>query len=511
MANSKAVSVQPFFGGFVLETLTIGMYGESRNAIREYVQNSFDAIQRARELGLLTRKDGKIEVTLTADGSGLSIRDNGVGISAKSAVDTLTSVGASKKDYRTNAGFRGIGRLAGIVFSDEITFTTKVRGEPEQTVVVYDGRKLREAMAPGVGGSRSAEELLTECVTATIVDSAEPNSHFFEVKLRGLVEAPPECTDFNKMKAFLCQVAPLPYSTDFPFKEKILAAAAKTQISIDDVNLWLRDGDKRPSQIFRPYAADYLIESGRVKLEDVDIFAPESAHWWAWIGKKKESGSYKDPLVRGLRVRLRNIQVDGTDIMRDVFQKHAASYTRFQDWFIGEIFADPRFLVPNARRDGFEENTAWKTMREELSGVAQTLGRQSYDVSNDAQLTVASLEKNLKDAQKKITKLRKAGFKDVDDVISLTEKITSHAKRIAIASQEADLPTIAKLQAINSELGDIKRECLSKIGADPSPPDLEQIQTAAREELIRELIGVFEQQLSTRCAGEVLGILRGYL
>ena len=35
--NETPVAVHPFFGGFVLETLTIGMYGESRNAIREYI------------------------------------------------------------------------------------------------------------------------------------------------------------------------------------------------------------------------------------------------------------------------------------------------------------------------------------------------------------------------------------------------------------------------------------------------------------------------------------------
>ena len=35
MANKQTpVAFEPFFGGFVLETLTIGMYGEARNAIR---------------------------------------------------------------------------------------------------------------------------------------------------------------------------------------------------------------------------------------------------------------------------------------------------------------------------------------------------------------------------------------------------------------------------------------------------------------------------------------------
>ena len=43
MADAKPLKIQPYFGGFVLETLTVGMYGESRNAIREYIQNGFDS------------------------------------------------------------------------------------------------------------------------------------------------------------------------------------------------------------------------------------------------------------------------------------------------------------------------------------------------------------------------------------------------------------------------------------------------------------------------------------
>ena len=132
MPNSQTpVAFEPFFGGFVLETLTIGMYGEARNAIREYIQNGFDSVQRAIELEILRAGSGLIEIELASDLNSLLIRDNGAGLPAKSAATVLTRVGASGKSHRKNAGFRGIGRLAGIVFSDTVTFTTKVRGERE--------------------------------------------------------------------------------------------------------------------------------------------------------------------------------------------------------------------------------------------------------------------------------------------------------------------------------------------------------------------------------------------
>lgn len=77
MSESRALEVKPYFGGFVLETLTVGMYGESKNALREYVQNGFDSIQDAIGDRLIEPGAGLIKIMYDADGQGLRIRDNG--------------------------------------------------------------------------------------------------------------------------------------------------------------------------------------------------------------------------------------------------------------------------------------------------------------------------------------------------------------------------------------------------------------------------------------------------
>ena len=123
------VAFKPHFGAFVLETLTFGMYGDSRSALREYIQNSFDSLQQAVTDGLVKPEDTRVEITLDEDLQGLTIRDNGVGLRTENAVSVLASIGSSNKDYRRNAGFRGIGRLAGVVFCDQLTFATKAAGE----------------------------------------------------------------------------------------------------------------------------------------------------------------------------------------------------------------------------------------------------------------------------------------------------------------------------------------------------------------------------------------------
>lgn len=55
MGKSNAT---PYIGSYVLETLTTGMYGQSENALREYVQNSFDSIRQAVRLGMILKEEG---------------------------------------------------------------------------------------------------------------------------------------------------------------------------------------------------------------------------------------------------------------------------------------------------------------------------------------------------------------------------------------------------------------------------------------------------------------------
>ena len=141
----RDVPFEPFFGGFVLETLTIGMYEERRNAIREYVQNGFDSIQRAiAKLHQLKPGEGLIRIIYDDDGDGVRIRDNGAGLPSATAVQTLTSIGASAKNFSSDAGFRGIGRLAGIALCDTLTSTTKGAGEAVQTQLAFDAKAMRD-------------------------------------------------------------------------------------------------------------------------------------------------------------------------------------------------------------------------------------------------------------------------------------------------------------------------------------------------------------------------------
>ena len=128
----------PKIGAFVLETLTTGMYTNPLDSVREYIQNASDGIFSAENFKVLEPNTGLIEVNLDSEARTLTIRDNGTGVASADAVSKLIDVGMSSKIYGEEAGFRGIGRLAGIAYCKRLQFITSSKYEDEKTVITFD-------------------------------------------------------------------------------------------------------------------------------------------------------------------------------------------------------------------------------------------------------------------------------------------------------------------------------------------------------------------------------------
>jgi len=483
------------------------MYGESRNAIREYIQNGFDSIQRAVSDELLAPDEGLIRIHLDRDRKSLTIRDNGTGIAAKQATSVLTRIGASTKDHRKTAGFRGIGRLAGIVFSDKVTFETKAQGERTVTTVVFNAKKMRKEMAPTRASGQSATDLMADTVNAYSTKSRRLDDHYLEVRLEGLRNAPPECHSITAMTDFVSQIAPVPYAVEFPFSDRLHDAADEADIPIEQVRISAREGRKKAVAITKPYSNSHRVGSKMASIDDCEIVDSPTGNWWGWVGKKSVSGAYSDTRVAGLRVRVRNIQIDAADLFREVFRKSAVSHARFQDYFVGEIFVRPGVLVPNARRDNFEEDPDWRKFSKELLPIAKRLSAEAYQISKQGQLAVDTLEAHVTDMKKRFTQLRKSNFANVDRAIAFSKSITTIQRRVAKALLDSTVEAAGQLNVLGSELADMKRESLSSLGASVPTLDREKLEQEAREEMLDEVLALLEDNLTPTCFTEAREIL----
>ena len=140
--------VSATIGAFVLESLTVGMYNDASDVLRAYIQNSMDSLNEAVATNLISEQEKEIKFKLSNEENSISIVDNGAGIPVKIAPQILLSIGRSEKSFGKNTGFRGIGRLAGIGFCDELTFETSAKDNQQMCRVSFNCKNIRASFDP---------------------------------------------------------------------------------------------------------------------------------------------------------------------------------------------------------------------------------------------------------------------------------------------------------------------------------------------------------------------------
>ncbi|MBO9707145.1 MAG: ATP-binding protein [Caulobacter sp.] len=354
-------------GSYSLETLTTGMYENPLHCIREYIQNAYDAIRAARGHGL-SDVGGLVTVSIsgTAARPTLSVKDDGTGIPEAEAVRTLVSIGASKKRPNINAGFRGIGRLAGVAYCTTLRFTTSAQGESIATVVEFDCGRMRGFMRPGAD-VLDVREVLRACVkTGTI--PADPTKHFTEVEMIGLIGVGLEFVEIERLVPYLRQVSPVDFSDRFTPAPRIRAFTESLGHPIGTVEVETRYKKER-TQILKAYDNSTPISGGKAStIHDVELITSPDKGWHGWIGLSNFKGELTDDTVAGVRFRLKNIQVGGSEIIEELGSELTVGGTegRLQRWAVGEVFITEPSVVPNARRDGFEDSPAWRAIKKDI-------------------------------------------------------------------------------------------------------------------------------------------------
>jgi len=121
---------QILVGKDILELLSSSMYVDPMTIYREYVQNAVDAIDEGRRQGLLAPGEaGHVQVDLDSPTRTIRLRDNGTGIAWTAFEAQLTAFGGSAKRGTDARGFRGVGRLSGLGYCQELVFRSRAPGE----------------------------------------------------------------------------------------------------------------------------------------------------------------------------------------------------------------------------------------------------------------------------------------------------------------------------------------------------------------------------------------------
>ena len=461
MAELKNVEV----GKYTLESLTTGMYSDPKIVYREYIQNSVDSLEEAVRQGLIEPQSMRIDVLVNEEENKITIRDNGVGISSKIAVSTLLNIGNSKKRNSTNRGFRGIGRLGGMSYCEKLIFITSSFGEKMKTIVSFDCNKLRKLLIPGEFENFNLNRVLEEITTINL-EKEDEGRHYFSVEMEG-VDGLSDLLDLDVVKSYISQVAPVTYSKKIFFHaSELYGYFSNRGYDIEEFPIFVGDDYSTLEPIYKPNR--YRFESDRTKhkadqIESIEYFDVEidgELYALGWYANTNWYGTICDSEIAGIRVRKGNILIGDSKTLNQVFKE-----PRFNGWAQGELFIVTDKVIPNARRDDFEQNDAYYKL---LNCLKNTIGTNLAKIAREASIkrndTSTKVIKEVEDKVHEVKNLLTEGFnsavekeKVVNDLVETANKLTSTKIREDLTEKKDELVSvIAQTRQIVSESNNYK-------------------------------------------------------
>lgn len=437
------------FGANILENLTTGMYQDSKIIYREYIQNSCDQIDKAVVSGLLKEGEGEINIWFEHGERTITIQDNATGIPAKEFRKKLGDIADSDKIAGEDKGFRGIGRLCGLAYCKELVFTSKAKGEEVISIMRCDAVKMRLMIDENIRNKKhTAVAVLNEINSFETQKTKNLEEHYFKVDLIQINEENTDLLDEKTIRDYLSFVAPVPYQAHFNYRNKIKRHADKLQFKIDEYTIKL-DGE----QIFKRYSKSLKRADGKDHDDEVhDVIFKEfndkkgNLIAWSWIGLTNLKGVIpKSNQMRGLRLRKENIQIGDDDVFQKLFKEDRGNH-----YFIGEVFAVSKDLIPNSQRDYFNENPMRAHFEKELKRFFEELHKVYHVGSaiNSATKKIEAAEKLKSDFKEMVEENRFISREHRDEElkrIEEAEKEAEKAERIITSKMEKATPLVSKV------------------------------------------------------------------
>ena len=135
--------------------------------------------------------------------------------------------------------------------------------------------------------------------------------------------------------------------------------------------------------IYKPNRHRYHSDRNKMRndeilgLEFFEVRVDDELFALGWYGDCNWFGSLSENEISGMRVRKGNILIGDNKTLNMIFKE-----SRFNGWTQGELFVVTDKLIPNARRDDFEQNPAYYKLIEALqNGVGYEITRKIREAS----------------------------------------------------------------------------------------------------------------------------------
>jgi molecular chaperone HtpG len=442
------------FGANILENLTTGMYQDSKVIYREYIQNACDQIDKAEQLGILKPRNpkskhpdlgqGTVDIWLYPERRYIVIEDNATGIKAEDFERILGNIADSEKIMGQDKGFRGIGRLCGLAYCKTLVFSTRWAGEDIVSIMACDALKMRD-MINETNTKKQKHSAVAVLEAMTIfstrpVNKSDPD-HFFRVELIDINEENEELfggrddDNIEQLTNYLSFVAPAPYQANFLYRAEIYEHAKALNVRIDEYTIKING-----AQIFKKYKTHLKTGNGQDSVFGVEFhdFRSDDGSLlaWMWFGKSTFKAAIKEEEIsRGLRLRKENIQIGEDDTLRDMFTRESSK--RGNNYFIGEIFAISRELIPNSQRAYFKENPVRIDFEHKLKDYFNNTLYFIYYEGSDINSSIKKINSYAEKVSEFKKKVQEGGF--LSDEERIREQSELEAKKLDAEKAQQNL------------------------------------------------------------------------
>lgn len=440
MANS---SRSPALGVHLLETITRGLYANPLHCVREYVQNSYDSIRKARREGILEKDEGEIKITISMDDGSLLIRDNGTGLSPEEAVVSLIDLGMSEKAKDTEgikhyAGFRGIGRVSGITHCKQLRFDTS-NGDGQRCIIEFNAEKINKLTERGQTPTEIEKAISDNCKLEEV--QCSKGDRYFEVQMIGITQSS-SCLDDKELRDYLARVAPVNYDpSKWPFAEDIIKIAKEhdSVSSLGHVKISIQrpDGKILHADIRRNLKKTFSTSDRKEGQRNVSIKGIRrlpidgegSPDWWGWLAEHEREGQLRVPFS-GIRIRVQNIEIGDHQIVSRLFPTPSLAV-----WCVGEIHITGDSITPNAGRDGLEDSPGWKKAQEYLKDEARRVEKLVREESKDRNRSGDKLIQRTERVEKEVWKKMERGFVSHDEKTEVIRQLEKEHEKLTKQSK----------------------------------------------------------------------------
>lgn len=376
-------------GKHLIQILMFSMYNDQRIIYREYIQNAYDAINKAVKDGILSQmKDGIVNIRIDSEAQRIIIRDNGIGIKSAEVAEKLLNIADSRKDGVTSAGQYGIGRLAGAGYCRWLKFKTSAVGENSASIVSFDV-DFANQIINDVDDESSATDVI-DIITKMETVPEKESEHYFEVTLEGVNREYRDLLNPEAIIEYLREVAPIDYSMKF---KNVLATPSLKQTDslysnlyscIGTVSVYVNDS----IELRKRY--NLKIDGTGDEIDSLDFFRVDTEKGellaWGWYAVTPFTKQIPvSDTNRGIRLRKHNIQLGTSDLLNKYFGE-----ARGNNYFYGEVFAIHPNLRPNSDRSGLAPTPETEILFDKLRLIFKNLGKL-YQVANSAKNAVKKL------------------------------------------------------------------------------------------------------------------------